>query len=73
MLLGGNRGEEEKGLGVGGSRVSLADVNTERMFGLKYKLVYNFKLTMDMVRVASESLFMCGWTSIFEKGADGIW
>ena len=35
-------------VGVGGSRVRLTDVITERLFGMKYKLVCYFKLAANM-------------------------
>ena len=44
VAAGGKKGSE----GVGG-RVSLLDVDTGRLSGLKYKLICHFKLVADMV------------------------
>ena len=42
--------------GRGGGRVRLSNVDTRRVLGLKYKLIYCFILAVDIVGVASESL-----------------
>ena len=47
MLPGGSG---EKGIGGGGNRVRLMNVNTERLSGLKYKLVCYFKLVATWYR-----------------------
>ena len=41
----------ENGSKGGKGRVRLPDVDTERLSGLKYKLVCHFKLAADMVEV----------------------
>ena len=46
VLAGATRGESKSE----GGWVRLSNVDTRRLSGLKYKLIYHFKLAMDMVR-----------------------
>ena len=48
MLADVTRGK--KGSGIRGGQVSLLDVNTGRLTGLKYELVFSFKLVAYMIR-----------------------
>jgi hypothetical protein len=54
VLAGAARGE--KGSKDGGGRVSLSNVDTGKLTGLKYKLISHYKLPADMSEVASRSL-----------------
>ena len=47
MLAGAAKGK--KGSEGGGRQSKITDVNTGRLFGLKYELVCHFKLAVDMV------------------------
>ena len=49
VLAGAARGEKGNKGGSGGGQVMLLDVDTGRLSGLKYKLIYFCKLAADMV------------------------
>ena len=51
----------------GGGRVMLLDVDTERLLGLKYKLVCHFELAADVDRPAFLERELMG------LGVDGYW
>ena len=66
LILGGS---EEKGNGAGGSGVRLVDVNTGRLSGLWYKLVYSIKFLANLVTGGIRKFVY----DAFLKKADGIW
>ena len=63
VLVGAARGKKVSK--VGGGQVTLPDVDTGRMLGLKYKLIYHFKLAADMIRefvnVTLWSVYFYSW------------